>query len=70
MSQFNQIITETGMPVTPEKTLGPTQYLPYLGLALDFLCQLLAIPEEKEGEMLCTSKRALGNLQKSKENHG
>ena len=54
------------MPVAPEKTLGPTQYLPYLGLALDFLHQLLAIPEEKREKCSALVKELLVTYENQK----
>ena len=53
MNSFFCILHHIGMPVVPEKTLGPTQYLPHLGLALDFEQQLLAILEGKR--LKCTA---------------
>ena len=47
MNAFFQIMAEIGMPVVVEKTLGPTQILEYLGLVLNFVQQVVAIPEKK-----------------------
>ena len=38
---------EIRMPITVEKTLGPKQILEYLGLVLNFIQQVVAIPEKK-----------------------
>ena len=40
------------MPVAEEKTLGPTQTLEYLGLILNFLIQVIEIPEKKRTKCL------------------
>ena len=53
MNQFYTIMGHIGMPLASDKTLGPTQCLPYLGLELDFHCQVLLIPEEKQSK--CSS---------------
>ena len=47
MNEFYRIMSEIGMPVAIEKTLGPTQVLEYLGLLLDFINQTIGIPEKK-----------------------
>ena len=47
IDQFCAIMKRIGMPVVEEKTLGPTQMLEYLGLILNFLIQVIEIPEKK-----------------------
>ena len=47
MSQFQDILTDIGVPIAENKTLGPTVQLEYLGLMLDFHLQVIKIPEVK-----------------------
>ena len=47
IQQFCEIMKRIGMPVAKEKTLGPTQVLEYLELVLNFLLQVIKIPEKK-----------------------
>ena len=43
---------QIGMPIAEEKTLGPGPVIEFLGLVLDFLQQLIIIPEKKRAEYL------------------
>ena len=36
-----------GMPVAEHKTIGPTQFLTYLGLLLNLITMTLQVPEDK-----------------------
>ena len=47
LHQFLSIVKEIGMPIAEHKTIGLTQFLPYLGLLLNFLDQVIEIPERK-----------------------
>ena len=47
MNEFYRLMDEIDMPVTVCKTLGPTLVLKFLGLTLNFLLQLITIPEKK-----------------------
>ena len=52
MKQFNQIIACIDMPITHEKTLGPSEIIEFLGLVLNFLQQLIQILEKKRKNCL------------------
>ena len=47
MAEFCELMVRIGMPISHDKTLGPTQHLEYLGLILDFVNQVVGIPEKK-----------------------
>ena len=47
MAEFCHLMKRIGMPISHEKTLGLTQVLEYLGLVLDFVNQVVGIPEKK-----------------------
>ena len=47
MNSFYRIMANIGMPIAVEKTLVPMQILEYLSLILNFVKQLLGIPEKK-----------------------
>ena len=47
IEKFLAIMQRIGLPITHEKTLGPTQQLPYLGLLLNLVEHLLEIPDDK-----------------------
>ena len=47
MAQFTGIMSDIGIPIADDKTLGPTQILEYLGLVLNFQAQILTIPQAK-----------------------
>ena len=47
LDQFTKIMDQIGMPITENKTIGLTQFLIYLGLLLNFLDQVIAIPDDK-----------------------
>ena len=40
------------MPIAEEKTLGPSPVIEFLGMVLDFLRQLITMPEKKRSECL------------------
>ena len=52
VNSFYRIMEDIGMPIAIEKTLGPTQILEYLRLILDFVNQLMGIPEKKRKKCL------------------
>ena len=52
MDEFLLIMQRIGMPIAEEKTLGPAPVIEFLGLVLDFLRQLITIPEKKRAECL------------------
>ena len=47
MHTFLQVMQKIGMPISHEKTIGPTQNLEYLGLMLNLAKKQLLIPEKK-----------------------
>ena len=47
IDNYLALMKRIGMPVAEEKTLGPTQFLEYLGLLLNLLNLTLQIPEDK-----------------------
>ena len=47
MHTFLEIIQKIGMPISHEKTIGPTQNLEYLGLMLNLADKQLMIPKKK-----------------------
>ena len=47
IDKYKALMKHIGMPIAENKTLGPTQFLEYLGLLLDLLNQTLQVPEEK-----------------------
>ena len=47
IQKFVDIMTRIGMPVADKKTLGPMQFLEYLGLLLNLLNLTLQIPDNK-----------------------
>ena len=52
MGEFNRLMADIGMPVAVSKMLGPMPMLDYLGLTLNFLLQLITIPEKKHQKCL------------------
>ena len=46
--QFIKIVRKISLPIAENKTIGPTQFLIYLSLLLNFRDQVLAIPNEKK----------------------
>ena len=52
MESFVRIMNEIGMPISHEKTVGPTSVIEYLGLVLNLLRQLIMIPEKKRSACL------------------
>ena len=53
MNEFYRLMADIGMLVAVTKTLGPTPVLEYLGLTLNFLLQLITIPEKKIVTGIC-----------------
>ena len=47
IQRYIDLMKKIGMPVTEEKTLGPTQFLEYLSLLLNLIDLTLQIPENK-----------------------
>ena len=59
MDEFFEIFQDIGMPVTKNKTLGPTTVLEYLGLTLNFELQLICVPEKKRTKCLLLLEKFL-----------
>ena len=47
IEKYKALMKRIGMPIVEEKTLGPTQFLEYLGLLLNLLDLTLQIPDDK-----------------------
>lgn len=47
IQKYMQLMQKIGMPVAEEKTLGPTQFLEYLGLLMNLIELTLSITDEK-----------------------
>ena len=52
MDQFMDIMSEIGMPIAKNKTIGPCVILEFLGMLLDFYHQTLGIPDKKREKCL------------------
>ena len=52
IQKYLALMREIGMPVAEEKTLGPTQFLEYLGLLLNLVNLTLQIPDDKRKKNL------------------
>lgn len=70
METFKNLCAELKVPIAPEKTLGPTKQLPFLGYILDTVEMKILIPSEKLeklknllGPLLNKSKITLKELQ-------
>ena len=47
MSCFSNVCAELGVPIAPEKTIGPSTVLTFLGIEIDTTNGLVRIPAEK-----------------------
>ena len=47
LKQFSDICDIIGIPLAPEKTMGPTHCLPFLGIELDTVRMLAFLPKDK-----------------------
>ena len=52
MQKFTDIMVVIGMPLAEEKTLGPGPMIEFLGMVLNFMHQLLQIPDKKKAKCL------------------
>lgn len=50
IEKYMALMEHIGMPIAKEKTLGPTQWLEYLGLLLNLVNMTLQVPEEKRSK--------------------
>ena len=51
LDSFLDIMGQIGMSIAENKTIGPTPFLVYLGMLLNFLDQVLAVPEKEENQV-------------------
>ena len=47
MSSFKEVCNEIGMPISPEKAVGPVQVIQFLGLTIDTIGMVIKVPEDK-----------------------
>ena len=47
LDMFTSLCEEVGVPLAPEKTMGPAQVIKYLGLEIDTLQGQVKVPEDK-----------------------
>ena len=52
MVSMQSVLTELGVPVAEDKTVGPSQVLPYLGIEFDSSRQEIRLPQEKFVELM------------------
>ena len=52
MSSFKEVCNEIGMPISPEKAVGPVQVIQYLGLTIDTIWMVIKVPEDKRVDIL------------------
>ena len=60
LSSFTAICGELGVPLAPEKTLGPLQTICYLGLAIDSVRGLIRVPAPKVQALRAKIQTVLG----------
>ena len=44
MATFKQVCDEVGMPISPDKSVGPVQIIQFLGLTIDTVHMVIQIP--------------------------
>ena len=47
MSMFKLVCDQIGMPVSPDKSEGPTQIIEFLGLTIETIQMVVRIPKDK-----------------------
>ena len=52
MRSVKQVSKELGMPVSPEKAVGPAQVIKFLGLTIDTTLMVIRVPEDKRMDIL------------------
>ena len=52
MVTFHQVCDEIGMPVSPEKVVGPVKVIQFLGLMIDTILMVIQVPEDKRADIL------------------
>ncbi|XP_069093123.1 uncharacterized protein [Pleurodeles waltl] len=63
LSGFVEIMGDLGVPLAPEKTVGPTTALSFLGIELDTVEGMARLPADKKADMM---ERIFGMLGRSK----
>ena len=52
MSSFKEVCNKIGMPIFPEKAVGPVQVIQFLGLTIDTIGMVIKVPEDKRVDIL------------------
>ena len=52
MGSFKQVFQEIGMPVSPEKAVGPVQVIQFLGLTIDTIWMVIKVLDDKRTDIL------------------
>ena len=52
MGSFKQVCQEIGIPVTPEKAVGPVQVIQFLGLTIDTILMVIKVLDDKRADIL------------------
>ena len=52
MASFKEVCEEIGMPVLPEKAVGPVQVIQFLGLTIDMVWMVVKVPDDKRADIL------------------
>ena len=52
MGNFNPVCQEIGMPVSPEKAVGPVQVIQFLGLTIDTIFVVIKVPGDNRTDIL------------------
>ena len=47
MGTFKQVCDDIGMPISPDKSVGPVQFIKFLDLTLDSILMVVQIPLDK-----------------------
>ena len=58
LDSFMAMCSELGVPLAPEKTMGPSTCITYLGLEIDSQQQLVKVPAEKVKALVSLLKQA------------
>ena len=53
LNTFCQAFEDMGIPLAPEKIVGPTTRIPYLGIGIDSVEMMMYITEEKQTRFDC-----------------
>ena len=52
MLSFKEVCNKIGMPISPEKAVGPVQVIQFLGLTIDTIGMVIKVPEDKRVDIL------------------